>query len=96
MGKDSLGMFSQFSKVSQKLFHECKRLSLIILNNKHFWPRECESTSMKASIGLKLRIFSPANLSMSIVAISYNCKLMMDPYNFLCSIKSFTFTYICI
>ena len=38
-----------------------------MLDNKHFWPRQWESISMKTSMGLKQQMFSPANLSTSTV-----------------------------
>ena len=44
-----------------------KYLSLIVLNNKHLWPRQRESISVKTLMALKLQIFSPANLSLSTV-----------------------------
>ena len=44
--------------------------SLIILDNKHFWPRQRESISTKTTMGLKQQTFSPANLSTSIVIVS--------------------------
>ena len=47
---------------------EYKCLTLIILNNKHFWPRQHESISVKTSMGLKTPTFSPANLFPSTVA----------------------------
>ena len=34
--------FSWFSRIPRKLFHEYKLLSLIILNNKYCWPRQCK------------------------------------------------------
>ena len=40
-------------KSAAKISHEYKCLSLIILNNKHFWPRQCESISAKTLMGLK-------------------------------------------
>ena len=46
-------LFSRFSRVPCKFFYEYKRLSLIILNSQHFWPRKHESISAKTSIGLK-------------------------------------------
>ena len=60
------------------MFHSCqeyrkreyKHLSLITLNNKHFWPKQCESISMKTLTGLKLQMFNSANLSTSMVVIS--------------------------
>ena len=55
------------SRVPQKISREYKCLSLIILNNKHFWPRQCESISAKTSVGLKTRTFSPVNLFPSMV-----------------------------
>ena len=30
-----------------------KHLPLIVLNNEHLWPRECESISVKTSMALK-------------------------------------------
>ena len=44
-----------------------KRFSLIILNDEHFWPRQCESISAKILMGLELWTFKPANLSTSMV-----------------------------
>ena len=55
--------------IPHKFFHEYKCLSVIVLNNEHLWPRECESISLKTSMALKLQIFSPANLSPSMVHI---------------------------
>ena len=43
--------------------------SLFILNNEYLWPRQCENISVKTSMALKLRIFSPANLSLSTVCL---------------------------
>ena len=65
-----LSRFSWFSRVTWKFFREYKCLSLIILNDKHFWPRQRESISAKTSVGLKPWIFSPANLSTSTVICS--------------------------
>ena len=54
-------------------FHYRKSFSVnislfsFVLNNEHLWPRQCESISMKTSMALKPRIFSPANLSPSTV-----------------------------
>ena len=59
--------FSWFSGVLRKFFREYKCLSLIVLNNEHLWPRQCESISVKTSMALKLQIFSLANLSPSTV-----------------------------
>ena len=39
----------------------------LYVNNKHWWPIHHESISTKNFIGLKPRIFSPANLSTSTV-----------------------------
>ena len=64
---DKLSRSSWFSSVSWKFSCEYKHLSLIILNNKHFWPKQCASISMKTSMGLKSWQFSPANLSTSTV-----------------------------
>ena len=62
--------FSRFSKLMQKFFYGyIKYLCLIILNNKHFWPRQRESISTKTSMGLKPQTFSPANLSTSMLSI---------------------------
>ena len=63
-------MFSHFSGVPRKFFHEYKHLSLIIPNNEHLWPRQCESISMITSMGLKPWKFSPANLSPSMIVLS--------------------------
>ena len=65
-----LSCFSWFSRVPWKFSHEYKHLSLIILNIKHLWPRQCKSISAKTSMGLKPWMFSPANLSLSKV---YQC-----------------------
>ena len=54
--------FLQFFSLPQKFSHE-------FLSNKHWRPMHRENISVKNFIGLKSRIFSPANLSMSIVAI---------------------------
>ena len=62
-----LSRFLWFSGVPQKFFCEYKCLSLIVLNNEHLWPRQHESISVKTSMALKPRIFSPANLSLSTV-----------------------------
>ena len=37
------------------------------VSNKHWWPMHCENISVKNFIGLKPRMFSPANLSTSMV-----------------------------
>ena len=60
-----------------KVFCEYKRLSLIVLNNEHLCPRQCESISVKASMMLKPRIFSPENLSPSTVynSVHVQCTL---------------------
>ena len=50
-----------------KVFHEYKRLSLIVLNNENLCPRQCKSISMKTLMTLKLRILSQAYLSLSTV-----------------------------
>ena len=63
MGKDLLGYtftFSWFSGVLRKFFCEYKRLSLIVLNNKHLWPRQRKNISVKILMALKPWIFSPA------------------------------------
>ena len=57
----------RFSRVPQKFSHEYKCLSLIILNNEHFWSRQHKSIPAKTLVGLKLWTFSSANLSMSTV-----------------------------
>ena len=44
--------FSRFSRVLQEFSHEYKCLSLIVLNNKDFWPKQRESISAKTSMGL--------------------------------------------
>ena len=48
-------------------FHEYKDLSIILLDNKHLWPRQCESISVKTLMAMKPQIFSPVNLSLSTV-----------------------------
>ena len=68
-GKIRQAKHSCFSR-SSNFSREYKRLSLLILNNKHFWPRQCENISAKTSMGLKMQTFSPANLSPSMV-VSY-------------------------
>ena len=77
--------FSRFSSVPQKISREYKCLFLIILNNKHFWPRQRERICAKTSMGLKTQTFSPANLSPSTV-FYYN--------KYLCAYKIIQFTYI--
>ena len=62
-------IFHGFQEYCESYFREDKCLSLIILNNKHFWPRKRESISATTSMGLKLQTFSPANLSMSTVGV---------------------------
>ena len=42
---------------------------LCYTKNTHFWPRQHESISKKTSVGLKLRMFGLANLSMSTVVL---------------------------
>ena len=68
---DLLGIFMiaflWFSRVPRKFSHKYKHLPLIILNNKHFWLRQCKSISAQTSVGLKPWTFSPVNLSMSTV-----------------------------
>ena len=58
---------SRFSKIPWKFSHEFKHLSLIILNNKHFWPRQCKSISTNTLMGLKPQTYSPVNLFLSTV-----------------------------
>ena len=59
-------------RVPWKFFREYKHLSVIILNNKHFWPRKCNSISTTTSMGLKPPIFSLVNLqSISWLFIHY-------------------------
>ena len=48
-----LSHFSRSSGVLQKFFREYKCLSLIILNNEHLWPRQCETICVKTSMVLK-------------------------------------------
>ena len=67
-----LSRFSRFSRVSQKFSHEYNHLSLIILNNKHFWPRQHKSVSIKISTQFKLRKFSPVNLYTSMVYLKHH------------------------
>ena len=55
------------STANSKFSREYKCLTLIIVNNKHFWPRQRESISAKTSVRLKTWTFSPANLSPSMV-----------------------------
>ena len=59
-------VFHDFQEYRES-FREYKYLSLIVLNNEHLWPRQCESISVKTSMGLKPRIFSPANFSPSAI-----------------------------
>ena len=68
-GKIRWAKFShfQFSGVPQKFLCEYKHLSLIILNNEYLWPRQCKNISVKTLMALKPQIFSPANLSLSMV-----------------------------
>ena len=40
-----------------KVFLEYNHLSLIILNNEHFWSKQCKSISVKASMGLQPQMF---------------------------------------
>ena len=58
---------SQMSRVPQKFSCENKHFSLIILNNKHLWPRQCKTIYAKTSMLLKLWMFSSADLSTSMV-----------------------------
>ena len=81
--------FSRFSRVLQKFFREYKCFSLIILNNKHFQPRQRESISKKTSMGLKTQTFSPVNLSPSTVRHGYDLilrtfQLFPTEWNLLC------------
>ena len=55
-------IFHGFSGVPWKFFCEYKHLSLIVLNNEHLWPKQCESISMKTSMALKPWAFISANL----------------------------------
>ena len=50
--------FSQFSRALQSLPMKYKCLSLIILNNKHFWPRHHESISAKTSPSKSFHAYS--------------------------------------
>ena len=67
-----LSRFSRFSRVPWKFSCEYKHLSLITLNNEHFWPTQHKSISVKTLMGLKPWMFSPANLSMSTVYTKIN------------------------
>ena len=60
-------IFHGFSGVPWKFFCEYKHLSLIVLNNEHLWPKQCESISMKTLMALKSWVFISANLSPSTV-----------------------------
>ena len=62
--------FSWFSRVPWKFSRAYKCLSIIVLNNKHFSPGQCENISAKTSIGLKTWTFSPANLSPSTLLLT--------------------------
>ena len=66
-----LSHFSQFLRVLRKFSCEYKCLSLIILNKKHFWPRQHKCISMNTSMELKPRTYSPANLSLSTVVVFF-------------------------
>ena len=73
--------YSWFSRVPRKFFREYKYLSLIILNNEYLWPRQHENISVKTSMALKPRIFSPANLSSStVIAHCFLIKEMIDVF----------------
>ena len=48
-----LSHFSEFSGVPRQFFCEYKRLSLIVLNNEHQWPKQCKSISVETLIVLK-------------------------------------------
>ena len=65
---------SLLSRVLQKFFHEYKHVSLIILNNKHFWLRQHESIFAKTSMRLKLQVLRLAKLSTSTV-------IELDPFS---------------
>ena len=71
-------IFTVFKSILQKFSREFKCLSLIILNNKHFWPRQYENISAKTSMGLKKQTFSPVNLSPSMV--KYLCRLYVKAH----------------
>ena len=64
-----LSQYLQFSRVPQKFYHEYSS----IVKYKHCWPRCCKSIHMKAFIGLKLWMFSPANLSTLIYLMLLYC-----------------------
>ena len=80
-----LSRFSRFSGVPQMFFCEYKCLSLFILNNEYWWLNYCKDISTKTLMALKPRIFTPANLSLSMVVkhwyyigtnIRYNCHIL--------------------
>ena len=48
--------------------------------NKHFWPKQHKNISVKTSMGLKLRIFSPANISMYTVVYFLYCETPQRKY----------------
>ena len=52
--------FSRFLSLPRKFSREFLAIRII---NEHWWPLHRESISAKNFIGLKLRIFSPANIS---------------------------------
>ena len=53
LGKIHWAKLSRFSGIPCKFFCEYKRLSLIILNNEHFWARQHKNISVKTSMALK-------------------------------------------
>ena len=60
--------FSWFSRVPWKFFCEYKCFSLIILNNKHFWARQCKSICKNSMVpGVETTNVCPVNLSTSMV-----------------------------
>ena len=70
-------VFHGFLRVSpQKFSHEYKCLSLIIVNEKHFWPRQCESISAKTSMVLKPQTSNPTILSLSKVYSTFPRSLL--------------------
>ena len=73
-----LSLFSRFSGIPRKFFHEYTCLLLIIVNNEYLWPRQRENISAKTLMTLKSRVYSPVNLSPSTVISSIDPKLL--PY----------------
>ena len=69
-GKIRWAKLSCFSRLSGDKYRKSFSVNIsasIVLNNEHLQPRQRKSISVKTSMALKPRIFSPANLSSSTV-----------------------------